>query len=373
MAATDAKSSRAGAADGVAARVERWIRRDIQQLEGYSVADATGMVKLDAMENPYVWDETMRRDWQAVLRSVELNRYPDPQAAAVKQRLCDTMGIPDSARVLLGNGSDELIQMIQTAVAGTDRCVVAPVPTFSMYQVIAATCGLKFIGVPLGPDFVLDAAAMRDAVRVHNPAAVFLAYPNNPTGNLFDRAAIAGVIAVTDGLVVLDEAYHPFSQESFMAELADFDNVVIMRTLSKSGLAGLRLGYLVGPPQWLQQLEKVRLPYNINSLTQVGATFALDRVDLFEEQARLIREQRELLFRELNHTPEIKAFPSHTNFILFRVADAPGVFNELKQAGILIKNLDQPGTALADCLRVTVGTPDEVQTFLSALRATVPS
>ncbi|MDH3688040.1 MAG: histidinol-phosphate transaminase [Gammaproteobacteria bacterium] len=352
-------------------RVRRWIRPSIQASQPYTVAQCDGMLKLDAMESPYSWGDDMRREWMEVLRSVDLNLYPDSRATAVKQRLRQVMGIPDATQVLLGNGSDELIQITQTAVGGTDCCVLAPEPTFSMYKVIAATIGLGYIHVPLGAEFTLNVEQMCDAIVRRQPAAVFLAYPNNPTGNLFERSDLEEIISATDGLVVLDEAYYPFSGQSFIPDLADYDNVVVMRSLSKFGMAGLRLGFLVGPTAWLSQLEKVRLPYNINALTQASVDFALSRVEVFNRQVELICEQRQSLVRELSTIAGIKVFPSHTNFVLFRIPDASAVFQGLKKAGILIKCLDEPGSALQDCLRVTVGRPEDVQAFITTLRGIV--
>lgn len=350
-------------------KVSNLIRPEVRALKAYHVPDARGTVKLDAMENPYAWPEELKPAWLERLRAVAVNRYPDPQALALKQRLREQLTLPIGMELMFGNGSDELIQIILLALAKPGAVALAPVPTFVMYELLAAAVGMRFVGVPLGSDFALDESAMLSALRQHKPAVVFISYPNNPTGNLFEAAAIERLIAAAPGLVVVDEAYHAFAGASFMDRLARYDNLLVMRTLSKQGLAGLRLGILAGRQSWLTEFDKIRLPYNINSLTQASADFALEHIDAFEAQARRIRDNREQLYRALAALPGIEPYPSRANFILFRVRGRPAtaVFQALRGDGVLIKNLDAPGP-LAGCLRVTVGTPAENDAFLAALR-----
>lgn len=349
--------------------VESLIRPEVRALSAYHVADASGYVKLDAMENPYTWPEAMIADWLERLRSAPLNRYPDPSPAKLKALLRQTNGVPQGMEILLGNGSDEIIQMLLMAVAGPGVTLLAPEPTFVMYRQIASSLGLEFVGVPLAADFSLDMPAMAAAIRRHNPALVFLAYPNNPTGNLFERRDVEEILALAPGLVVLDEAYAPFAEASFMDDLPQRDNLLVMRTLSKLGLAGLRLGFLAGAPQWIGELDKVRMPYNINVLTQATVEFALERPALFAEQTALLRQQRELLFQALRAMPGIIPFPSRANFILFRCGNVPAavVFEGVRRGGVLIKNTSGAGGALSGCLRVTVGTAEENRRFIEVL------
>ena len=351
-------------------KVESLIRPEIRALKAYHVPDAAGMGKLDAMENPYGWPEALKADWCEALKSVALNRYPDPEARALRTRLRAALKVPAGMELLLGNGSDELIQIILMSLARPGATVLAPVPTFVMYDLIATFVGMKFIGVPLGQDFSLDTPAMLEAIERHKPAVVFLAWPNNPTGNLFDAATVEEVIRRAPGLVVVDEAYHAFCQRSFMDRLGLYDNLLVMRTLSKQGLAGLRLGVLAGEPAWLGEFNKVRLPYNIGSLTQASAEFALEHQALLDEQAAKIRGDREALFNELMEFPAVRVWPSAANFILFRPERKPAaaVFAALKEQKVLIKNLDGSHPMLAGCLRVTVGAPEENARFLDALK-----
>ena len=346
------------------------IRDEIAALSAYHVADPGDLIKLDAMENPYHLPEPLISKWLDLLSQVSLNRYPDPSALELTKKLRTHMQVPDDQLIILGNGSDELIQIMAMAVAKSGRKILAPEPGFVMYKMIATFVGMDYVAVPLNEDFSLNLSATLEAVKQHQPAIIFLAYPNNPTSNLFDEEAIVEIIKTAEGLVVVDEAYHPFACVSFMPRLGEFDNLVVMRTVSKMGLAGLRLGLLAGPAQWLNEFDKVRLPYNINVLTQASACFAMDHADVFEQQAALIREQREWMFDALNLIDEIKVYPSKANFILLRLekTDATQVFESLKEQGVLIKNMSPAGGVLEQCLRVTVGTAEENKIFISSLK-----
>ena len=243
-----------------------WIRPQIRALSAYHVPPATGMVKLDAMENPYRWPKEMIEQWLVQLHAVELNRYPDPTASQLLPDLRTVMSVPPNSTVILGNGSDELIQMLLMAMADPHHVVLAPTPSFVMYQLLASVVGMPFVGVPLNADFSLNRNAMLAAIAAQQPAVIFLAYPNNPTGNLFDTQTVHEIIQAAPGVVVVDEAYHAFAGASFMHALPQYPNLLVMRTLSKMGLAGLRLGMLAGSAAWLQEFDKVRFLYNINVL-----------------------------------------------------------------------------------------------------------
>ena len=351
-------------------RIKALLRPELQQLSAYHVPPATGFVKLDAMENPYDWPAELVDEWLQRLRAVKPNRYPDPSSATLCAALISSFKIPTESALLLGNGSDELIQIILMAIAGQGSVVLTPEPTFVMYRQIAVGLGLRFEGVPLhSDDFSLDMPAMIAAIETLRPAVIFLAYPNNPTGNLFRRDEIEQILSLSPGLVVVDEAYAAFTDNSFMTRLPEYPNLLVMRTLSKQGLAGLRLGYMAGDPGLIAELDKLRLPYNINILTQASAQLALEKASIFDEQVSHIREQRQWLLARLNEIASIRTYPSEANFITFRVLsmNATDVFHRLKQAGILIKNLDPAGGLLGGCLRVTVGTPEENRIFVDEL------
>ncbi|MGH8750495.1 MAG: histidinol-phosphate transaminase [Burkholderiales bacterium] len=347
------------------------IRDEIRALDAYHVPESTGLVKLDAMENPHALPPTLQNEIAQLVSTVALNRYPDAQASDLKARLRDVIQIADHIDILLGNGSDELIQMIALAVAKPGAVLLSVEPAFVMFRLIAAYAGLRYAGVPLKSDFSFDTEAMLAAVKQHQPAVIFLAYPNNPTGNLFDAAAMSRIIEAAPGLVVVDEAYHAFAGASFMPRLAAYPNLLVMRTFSKLGMAGLRLGFLAGRAAWLAQLDKLRLPYNVNVLTQAVAEKLLRHMDVLMEQARAITEEREQLYAQLAALGGIQAYRSDANFILFRARHADEVFKGLIQRGVLIKNLHRSHPLLENCLRVTVGTEQENRQFMQALKASL--
>jgi histidinol-phosphate aminotransferase len=347
------------------------LRREILDLHAYHVPSSTGMVKLDAMENPYALPQQLRDEIARLVADAAINRYPDAGARSLKQQICAVTGLPQGMDVLLGNGSDEIIQLLALAVAKPGATLLSVEPSFVMYKMIATFAGMNYIGVPLNENFALDLSAMLNAIQRHQPALVFLAYPNNPTGNLFDADAIVQIIAAAPGLVVVDEAYYAFASASFIPMLARYPNLLVMRTFSKLGMAGLRLGFLAGGKAWLEQLEKLRLPYNVGVLTQLVAEKLLQHHDVLLQQAEQIKQDRAWLYGRLVGTVDVRAYPSEANFILFHVAHAARVFEGLKQRGVLIKNMNGAHPALADCLRVTVGAPEENESFIRALQESI--
>ena len=366
------------------------IRPVIKAMQAYHVADASGLIKLDAMENPYSLSEDLKAKLQAELLDAELNRYPDPSASALRDKLLQVMQVPENKSIILGNGSDELIQMLAMAVAGhqseshsseshvseihnseinRDVCLMSFDPGFVMYKMISDFVGIKYVGVALTENFSLDMVAVRESIKKNQPAIIFIAYPNNPSANCYSEKDIEEIILLAPGLVVLDEAYHPFAQASFMDRLERFDNLLVMRTVSKMGLAGLRLGLLCGHPSLISEIDKIRLPYNINVLTQIAAEFVLENIDILNEQAKLIREERDVMLVKMKAMRGLQVFPSQANFILFRVLNesADKIFASIRQSGVLIKNMKAGSGLLKNCLRVTVGTASENKAFISAL------
>jgi len=345
------------------------VRPEIRALKAYEVTDAAGLIKLDAMENPYPLPQEVRAKIAAAVADVPINRYPDGGAKAVKSALREAFGIGDDLGIVLGNGSDELIQMLTVAVAAPGATIMAPDPSFVMYRMNAVYAGVRFVGVPLAADFSLDPKAMQQAIERERPALVFLAYPNNPTGNLFAPEHMDAVLRAAPGLVVVDEAYHAFAGTSFLPRLRDYPNLVVMRTVSKIGMAGLRLGYAIGAREWTAELEKIRQPYNLNALTQAVAPVLLREGAMLEAQATSIKAERTRIAAALSALPGVQVFTTHTNFVLARVPDAPRWFERLREARILVKNLHGWHPLLANCLRITVGTPEENSAVLAALPA----
>lgn len=348
--------------------IDRWVRQDVQGMHAYAVQDSAGMVKLDAMENPFRLSEDLQRELGRRLGAVAVNRYPGPRIEVLREALTRHASVPEGYSLMLGNGSDELISLLALACDVPGAAILAPLPGFVMYQMSAQFQGLKFVGVPLTPAFELDLPAMLSAIEAHQPALVYLAYPNNPTGNLFDDAAMEAIIEAAPGLVVIDEAYQPFASRSYIDRLARHEHVVLMRTLSKFGLAGIRLGYMMGRSRLIAELDKVRPPYNVSVLNCEAALFALEHEDVFAEQARVLRSERQRLIEVLRTLPGAQPFPSEANMILVRVPDAEAAFQGMKARKVLVKNISRMHPLLDSCLRLTVGTPEENELMIDALR-----
>ena len=344
------------------------VRPEIRAISAYHVTPAQGMIKLDAMENPYRLPEALRNELGHVLAEVAINRYPDASGALVKEALRSTLAIDERFPLILGNGSDELIQIVAVSLAKPGATMLALEPSFVMYKANAMLAQMRYVGVPLRPDFTLDAEAVLTAIAREQPALIFIAYPNNPTGNLFDIEDIERIVRAAPGLVVIDEAYHPFAQVSFADRLAEFPNAIVMRTLSKLGLAGIRLGYAFGDPAWISEFDKARPPYNLNSLTQAVTLTLLKHADVLAGQAAALRSERDALSALLMRLP-VRVYPSAANFLLVRVTDANATFARLKDAGILIKNLHGWHPLLDNCLRLSVGTPDENAAMFDVLKS----
>lgn len=347
------------------------IRQDVQSMHAYAIQDSTGMVKLDAMENPFSLPPALQKQLGERLGALALNRYPGNRINVLRAELAKYAQMPEGFDIMLGNGSDELITLIAMACDVPGASMVAPLPGFVMYAMSAQLQGVQFHGVPLTADFELDEAAMLAAIATHKPAVVYLAYPNNPTGTLWDAEVIERIVVAQGqqgGLVVMDEAYQPFASQTYMDRVARHGHVLLMRTLSKFGLAGVRLGYMVGPKALIAEIDKVRPPYNISVLNCECALFALEHADVFAEQAVQIRQEREKLTQALSALPGVHVYPSQANMLLVRMPDATKCFEGMKTKGILVKNVSKMHSLLHNCLRLTVGTPDENAQMLAALK-----
>jgi histidinol-phosphate aminotransferase len=352
-------------------RLAPLIRQDVQSMHAYAVQDSTGLLKMDAMENPHRLSPALQAELGQRLGAVALNRYPGARLDDLRRALAQHAQMPTGFDLMLGNGSDELISLIAMAFDVPGATILAPVPGFVMYAMSAQLQGLRFVGVPLTADFELDEAAMLAAIEQHRPSIVYLAYPNNPTANLWDDAAIERIVQAAPGIVVMDEAYQPFASLSYIDRVARHSHVLLMRTLSKFGLAGVRLGYMMGPKALIAQIDKVRPPYNISVLNAECALFALEHADVFAEQARDLRAQRDALLASLRAMPGLQVWNSDANMVLLRVPGEDGraqaVFEGMRARGVLVKNVSKMHPLLANCLRLTVGTADENAQMLQAL------
>ena len=350
------------------------IRQDVQSMHAYAIQDATGMVKLDAMENPHRLPADLQKALGERLGALALNRYPGERVNHLRAALASYVGMTPEQDIMLGNGSDELISLLALACDVPGASILSPLPGFVMYAMSAQLQGLAFHGVPLTAEFELDEAAMLAAIAEHKPSIVYLAYPNNPTGSLWHDDTVEKIVlaqGAQGGLVVMDEAYQPFASKTYADRMARHPHVLLMRTLSKFGLAGVRLGYMIGPKALIAEIDKVRPPYNISVLNCECALFALEHAEVFAAQAQDLRQERARLHTALAAMPGVKPFPSEANMILARVPDAAKTFDGLKAHGVLIKNVSKMHPLLANCLRLTVGTAAENDQLLAALKVSL--
>jgi histidinol-phosphate aminotransferase len=362
--------------------IQSRVRQDIVSMHAYAIQDSVGMVKLDAMENPHRLPADLQQKLGERLGKLALNRYPDGRVNDLRAALASYADMPAGYDIMLGNGSDELISLLALACDVPGAVILAPLPGFVMYAMSAQLQGLKFVGVDLTADFELDLPAMLAAIAQYKPAITYLAYPNNPTANLWDDAAMAQIIAAVGeigGLVVLDEAYQPFSSKTYLTTIranpSAHGHVLLMRTLSKFGLAGVRMGYMLGPKALITEIDKVRPPYNISVLNYECALFALEHKDVFSAQASELIAQRAILFDALSELSKVnanvKAFKSDANMMLLRVPDPQKTFEGMKAKGVLIKNVSKMHPLLTGCLRLTVGTAEENATMVAAIKASI--
>ncbi|MBF6630055.1 MAG: histidinol-phosphate transaminase [Comamonas sp.] len=361
------------------------IRADVRAMHAYHVQPSQGLLKMDTMENPFRLPAALQQALGERLGALEINRYPGERLEVLKQMLKDYAGAPEGSAVILGNGSDEIITLLALATAQPSAAgralpgrakMLAPMPGFVMYPMSAQLQGLDFVGVQLTEDFDLDVPAMQAAIAEHQPAVNYIAYPNNPTATLWAEDKVQAVIdavGAVGGLVVMDEAYQPFASRSWITQMQAQPernaHVLLMRTLSKFGLAGARLGYLIGPAAIVNELDKVRPPYNISVLNCETAIFALEHEALYAEQAAAIRAERQPLIDALTALEGVeKVWPSEANMVLLRVRDAGAAQAAMKARGVLVKNVSAMHPLLVNCLRLTVGTREENAQMLAALK-----
>ncbi|HEX7534803.1 MAG TPA: histidinol-phosphate transaminase [Syntrophales bacterium] len=347
--------------------VRTLIRKEVRAQEGYRTDIMPYRIRMDANESPFSLPPLLKKKLFAEMNSVSLNRYPEPGAPLIRKRFAEYYGVADNM-IMVGNGSDELIQILCTSLVNSSSSVMVPVPTFVMYRIIASNSGHRVAEVPLNASFDLDLPAMLNQIAKNAPVLTFLSYPNSPTSNCFSEKSVAAIVEASTGIVVADEAYGSFAGRTLLPLLKKYENLVILKTLSKVGLAAMRIGFLIGSPTLVHELDKVRLPYNINTLSQVAAGFYLDHIDVFLSQTRDIIAGREELLGALGKIAGIRPYPSDANFIFFSCDfDTDNIYSVLVQEGIRIKNLNSPGV-LKNCMRVTVGNRKENQEFLKVLK-----
>jgi len=336
--------------------ISNLVKKSIQKLKPYHIENTPCRIKLDAMENPYPLSKALMKKVLEGIKGIKINRYPDPLASRLKDIIASDIKAPID-NIIIGNGSGE----------HGDR-VLLSIPTFSMYGIIARSLSLMPEGVPLDKNWELPLNKFLSDMERIKPKVIFISYPNNPTGNSFDRESILKVLEKATGIVVIDEAYYNFSRKTFLPYLKEYKNLIILRTLSKIGMAGLRVGYLMADKEICQELNKVRLPYNSNALSQEIASIILENRTEIQKQIGAIISERDRLMEGFKEIKGIEPYPSETNFILFKIdRDSKEVFDRLSDNGILVRNFGNDDY-LKNCLRVTIGTSEENDEFLDEIK-----
>lgn len=356
-------------------RIRATVRPEVQAMRAYPVTPPWTGIKIELMEDNHLDSKqsapALRAALAKAVSEAAFNRYPDPSAPELKAKLREKLGIAAHHGIILGSGSDEIITMISMTTIAGGGTVLSLEPSFAVFKNAANAVAGRYVSVPLNADFSLDLDATLAAIKREQPKLVWIVFPNNPTGNMYPDAAVEAIIRAAPGLVVIDEAYEPFAQRSWTSRLDEFPNLLIMRTLSKIGLAGVRLGYAFGSPEWINEIDKVRGPFNVGVLQQVAAVVMLDHYDELKRHAASMIAERERLFTALSALPGVTPFPSVANFVLARFPDALAVYEGLKARGILVKNVGAQHPLMANTLRISVGKPDEMDQLLGALTALV--
>lgn len=335
------------------------IKSHFNYLQAYNTKEIHCKIKLDANESPFC-PISIQEILQ--IKDIHLNRYPDGEAFALKIALAKDLSVKPE-NILIGNGSDELISYLIITLGGP---VIYPVPTFSMYGIISQILEQTNICIPLDKNFDIDITKFSTVIRKVDPKIIFLSSPNNPTGNCFSLNRIMEILDMSKGIVVVDEAYQPFSrQKSLVSKIKDIKNLAVLRTLSKIGFAGIRTGFLIAHPDLIKEINKSRLPYNLNSLSQLIAINVIKNKPIIRSYIKTIIDERQKMFKELGKINGAQPFPSDANFILFRCYNADEVFKNLLDKGVLVKNMQ---SVIKHTLRITIGSPEENKIFIKTLK-----
>ncbi len=349
--------------------MKNYLRNDLVDLVPYAEEEKIlAKYKLDTNESP--WDIPSRVR-EALVKEImdgsNFNRYPDSNSTLLREAIGEYCNV-SSKQVVVGSGSDELIQMLVTAFIDKGDTVVFPTPSFSMYKIFTLIAGGRPVEIPLGIDFKYNVEDIKSAICKYGSKLVFLCSPNNPTGNIIGTNDVLEIAQNFDGIVVVDEAYGEFTQKSTINLIDKCPNIIVLKTFSKAlGLAGLRIGYSISTPALAKQISKVKPPYNINSFSQKAAIITLENLDIVKKRVYEILKQREFLYQALINIPGIKVYPSEANFLLIHVPNGDSTWQKLIEKGILVRNFSQ-NPYLKNCLRVTIGDQIANQALVDALK-----
>ncbi|MCD4812119.1 histidinol-phosphate transaminase [bacterium] len=353
-------------------KINEWIRPEVRGLQPYVPEAAGPQIRLDANESPFDIPEDMKQEISKIFMEHSWNRYPDPECRELKKAVAHYEGVAEE-NIVLGNGSDEIIRDLQVCFGGQGTRTVFPTPTFAMYRLLTISLGGTPVGVRLRDDWSLDKENLLKEMETENSRILFIASPNNPTGNAFDVGMLEEIVQATDGLVVVDEAYRLFGTQTMVPKLAAYPNLVVLNTYSKSmSAAGIRIGYLLGHEKIVNIINRVRLPYNLDAFAQVVALKTMENVGLWKANAKLIVSERERMAGILRPLEGVVVYPSQSNFLLIQVPDAEAVKDQLARNNIAVRGFPKT-EGLSDCLRVTIGTVEENNVFLDRIQKVLQS
>ncbi|NLO81859.1 MAG: histidinol-phosphate transaminase [Clostridiales bacterium] len=350
-----------------------YLRSDLKDLKPYRANVAPYRIKMDANESPFDMPDRVRKQLaEELLAGSGLNLYPDSDATGLRKSISEYCNVhPDE--IIVGAGSDELIQVIINALVDRGEAVLYPSPSFGMYGIFTRIAGGIPLEVALKEDFCYDVDGFYKAIELYKPKLIFICSPNNPTGNILELNKLEELTKNFSGVVAVDEAYGEFCEYSAVELIEQCPNIVVLKTFSKAmGLAGLRVGYLIANKGLVDQINAVKPPYNVSSFSQRAAQLVLENMDIIRDRISKIINERERLYTELNSVGGVHVYPSKANFLLIRVNDADEIYEKLTEEGILVRNF--PGNQLLkDCLRITVGTSEDNDIFLKTLKQILPS
>ncbi len=349
--------------------LERLIKESINDLKPYVPHDYDYKYKLDANESPYNLPGNILEKVIERMRDMDFNRYPDTNSVLLRKEISDYIGV-DYANIIIGNGSDEMINVLIDTFVEEGDTVLSHEPTFVMYGLTSKIAGATYIDIETDENFNVDIDELIKSANTKKAKIIFLCSPNNPTGNLMQKEDILRVVNETNSIVVADEAYVEFGGESVIKKVLNYDRLIVLRTLSKAfGVAGIRTGYLVAGNKIIDRLYSVKAPYNINSISQLIATELMKNRKEILNNVEIIKSNRDKLLNQMKQIEGIKAYDSYANFILFRVDDNKKVFDGLLERGIMVRNFS--GGRLENHLRVSVGNTEENEAFVNALREVI--
>lgn len=351
---------------------KKFYRNNLKELKPYDPHELPYKVKLNANENPYGLPEEIIEEILSKTKNLEYSRYPNANSVKLSETVSSFWGL-NRDNIVIGNGSDELIDYLIKAFSEKGRRIITTAPSFAMYKIYSIINGSIFVQIPLGQNnFSLNEDKILEEAKKEDSSIVFIAYPNAPTGNYFAEDKIIKIIEESGCLVVVDEAYYEFGEKTFIPLISQYDNLVILRTFSKAySLASLRVGYLLSNPEIINEIRKVKSPFNVNTFSQLAAQVVFENKEILKDGIKKIIEERKKLINRINELSPFKAHPSQTNFVLVEVGSKENsdlVYNNLLKQGILVQTISDPAFSTSRYfLRITVGNEEENDILIKGL------